>query len=838
MSDETWLTHEQCLQIERQIDALCRASEHFQAANLAEAYADKVPPLSEFHSRAIYLHAFSYFLGGYYTNAWETIQVGLSLVNQLPPPVLPRLYLLACEIAIACRRTEDANSVLNEYHRLPKKLKSEVILEVKLIRIELILKNSKEIALAADRMVRRLIASGKDREAAFVLCDLGSMYLRNGDAEKADKNWRRGLQVGNAVPAIQSDLLIHLGRSQQLKGRLQSAINLYMQAAELATNSVQRCDALIRKSLVRFDLNQIEDASEELQVAISSLEKPYPESLLPLIRFASKNIDGREIEWENNNDMGWLDSLNNDSLSTDNEVSRKAYRRGNELWIAGLENDAESWLRTAWKYAQENSNLEVAWRSAVFLGRITGKRDIQNSCTKQYSQHPESLLWFSRALDILEKQSETIDTPVNRAHYRFQLRSIALELFEGSVRSGDVQNAFRYSELLRGRLLADFFSQNANAKSGKHSFLNWLGIGGAFRKSTEGVEAIKKRLGHGEVFISLAELDSCVSAIVITSDGEPELRTKELDGESLQIAKNNLECCLEDQLSAYRNGAELDTLKQDFCNMLTDISKSELGKLIGDILRKFKHKVVLLSLDGRLGNIPVHALPFNGRFLIETREVAYVPIGNWLSRDPVLRQLTKHSRGLLISEAEESLPNAKTEALQIQYRFRRSFHLHAMEANTTNVENAIKQCDFLHFACHGETNSDSPLNASLQLPSGQEWTAGFVAKSLNLNGKLCVLNCCKTGEQRKQVAGETFSIATSYLAAGAASVVAALWSLPDEESAFLIGKFYDYLQSESPIHAIARVQREAIASGMHPLFWAPFVYIGTSREKQLRFGFI
>lgn len=844
MSVESWLTDVQCLHIEREIDALCRTSKHLEAANLANAYISQVQNLSEFHSRAIYLQAFSYFLGGYYIDAWEKIQIGMSVVNKLPSPAQPRLYLLACEIAIACRRTAEANSYLSEYYRIAKHLKTGRILEVQLMRIELVLNNEVKIASKAERMAHRFLSAGNSREAVFVLCDLGLRHFRNGDTERAEKIWRRALKFGHAAPTVHADLLIHLGRNQQLKGRLQSALDLYTQAAELANNSWQRCDALIRKSLVRMDLNQVEEASEELKNAVNMLTTPYPDSLLPLIRFALMNVDGIEMEWGNNDDAGPIGALNNDSWDADNEVSRKAYRRGHELWIAGLDTDAESWLRAAWQYAQKNSNPEVAWRSALFLGRITSKRESKKIFTKEGTEYPESFIWLERALDVLEKQSETIDTPVNRAHYRFQLRTVVVELLEGSIQSNDVLNAYRYSELLRGRLFSDFSLTlpkrivTSKVKGIKRSLLTCLGLGGTSRESFRGLEAVKRRLSLSQVFISLSELNSCISAIVVTKNSDPVIRYKEFDGELLRSARNDLERCVEKQLLAYQHGADLKNLKQEFCDMIGAISKSEFGQLLSNILGEFEQQHILLSLDGRLGNIPVHALPVHGRHLIETRDVVYVPTGDWLSRDTKLSKLTKRSVGLLVSESEESLPSAKAEAIQIKSRFQRSIHLHAMEADSKRIGNAAKICDFLHFACHGETNSHSPLEASLQLPSGEKWTAEFVAKSLALKGKLCVLNCCKTGDQRKQVAGEAFSIATSFLAAGAVGVVGALWSLPDEESALLIGKFYEYLAEESPSRALARVQRFAITTNMHPVFWAPLVYVGTCRERPKRFGFI
>ncbi|MFM8189024.1 MAG: CHAT domain-containing protein [Pirellula sp.] len=835
MLDDVFLTKENCLLVERQIDEYCRADKHLEAAEAAKSYIGKVAPLCEFHARGIYLHAFSLYLGGHYNKAWESVEVGLAIASKLPASVLPRLYLLAAEIASACQRNEDANRLLNEYRRLPTRPSDHKVLQVKLLRLELFLTNSSSAANRAERLVRRLIASGDTKEAAFLLCAMGALYLRNGDAEKAESCWQRGLSTSDADSAIRTDILIHLGRSQQLKGNLQASSNLYRQAVLVAPSCAQRCDALLRNALVRFDLNQKTAATEELHLAIESLNRPIPDSLLPLIRFAAKSICGGEGELIDMSDTS-TDEFQvltvDDLIDPDHDASRAAYARGSELWIAGLESDAEFWFRRAWECSQSRSNPEVAWRTAIFLGRIAGRRDLFCSDIAENSSQLESIKWLSRALEILEMQSETIDTPINRAHYRFQLRSVAMELFERAARCGDVGTAFKYSELLRGKLLADFMSDNSVVNRGIGFIWNNLKSKFLFRKMDDGMDRIRMRLKHDEVFIMLSELDSCIAAIVITNNQLPSIKIREIDTTRYRSAMVDFSAGLESQLAAYRAGDDLDILKTSFHKLLAEIASSELGELFRDILSEYNRRVVLLSLDGRLGIVPFHALPIDGRYLVETKIVAYVPFCDVLRRAPVLRTPTTRTRGLLVSENEQSLPNAKDEAIRIRSRYSRCIHLHGDNADAKNILSAVDKCEFLHFACHGDTNADSPLNASLQLPSGELWSAGFVANTLRLSGKLCVLNCCKTGEQSKQIAGESFSIASSFLAAGASGVIAALWSLPDEESAFLIGRFYDYLESQSCMQAIAHVQREAILSGMSPLFWAPFVFVGAGRERR------
>ena len=67
--------------------------------------------------------------------------------------------------------------------------------------------------------------------------------------------------------------------------------------------------------------------------------------------------------------------------------------------------------------------------------------------------------------------------------------------------------------------------------------------------------------------------------------------------------------------------------------------------------------------------------------------------------------------------------------------------------------------------------------------------------------------------------------------AGASSVVAALWSIPDEQTATLMTHFFAALSTgQEPSESLRNAQQKMIANKAtsHPLFWAAFTVTGVS----------
>lgn len=141
---------------------------------------------------------------------------------------------------------------------------------------------------------------------------------------------------------------------------------------------------------------------------------------------------------------------------------------------------------------------------------------------------------------------------------------------------------------------------------------------------------------------------------------------------------------------------------------------------------------------------------------------------------------------------------------------------------------------FLHLATHGSLGEGGAQQPALVMSlvgnsgSGED---GFLTMTdvfnMKIPSELVVLSACKTGQGEMTKGEGVAGMARAFLYAGADSMLVSLWSVADKETKDLMISFYNkMLGGMDRESAIAETKREMIAAGMHPYFWAPFVYIG------------
>src|SRR5262249_31135827 len=102
---------------------------------------------------------------------------------------------------------------------------------------------------------------------------------------------------------------------------------------------------------------------------------------------------------------------------------------------------------------------------------------------------------------------------------------------------------------------------------------------------------------------------------------------------------------------------------------------------------------------------------------------------------------------------------------------------------------------------------------------------------------LVVLSACRSGLGDIKVGDGSHGLRRAFLAAGARSVVSALWDVPDDSSRLLITRFYEQLlKQQTRLEALAEARKEVRA--LHPrdpVYWAGFVLDGDF-EQLARFS--
>ena len=105
--------------------------------------------------------------------------------------------------------------------------------------------------------------------------------------------------------------------------------------------------------------------------------------------------------------------------------------------------------------------------------------------------------------------------------------------------------------------------------------------------------------------------------------------------------------------------------------------------------------------------------------------------------------------------------------------------------------------------------------------------------NLKLSADLVVLSACDTALGR-EVRGEgLIGLTQGFMAAGARSLVASLWQVPDRATAELMAQFYGYLLNDGlrPAEALRKAQLWSAAQPRYrdPYFWGGFVLVGDWR---------
>jgi tetratricopeptide (TPR) repeat protein len=223
--------------------------------------------------------------------------------------------------------------------------------------------------------------------------------------------------------------------------------------------------------------------------------------------------------------------------------------------------------------------------------------------------------------------------------------------------------------------------------------------------------------------------------------------------------------------------------------------------------------------DGSLMRLPFAALRLEDRHLIERHVLVYLP---GLSALAAIEGATPPAAPpAVLGDPRGDLPEAAREVALVAERLGVAPRIGA--AATADVLRSAAGARVLHLATHVEVG---PRGAALILADGAVDSAQVV--NWRLGPALAVLAGCASAVQLSNHHEVWGSLATAFLASGARQVVAALWSIPDQETRAFIERFYAEDGVHDPAGALARVQRAWIATDRSPDAWAAFVLLGTA----------
>jgi tetratricopeptide (TPR) repeat protein len=222
--------------------------------------------------------------------------------------------------------------------------------------------------------------------------------------------------------------------------------------------------------------------------------------------------------------------------------------------------------------------------------------------------------------------------------------------------------------------------------------------------------------------------------------------------------------------------------------------------------------------------VPFHALFDGTQHLIDSYSVSYAPSATIYALCHS-RPTNAGGPALVLGVPDPGLPSIEEEVRSVAARLPAA-EVYLGEAASEAVLRARGEGSrFVHIAAHGFFRGDNPMFSGIRL--GSSYLTLYDLYNLRLPAELVALSACVTGLNVIAAGDELLGLARGLFRAGAASLLLALWEVPDESTAVFMKAFYErYLSTQNRAEAVRAAILEVRASHPHPLHWAPFVLSG------------
>ena len=215
----------------------------------------------------------------------------------------------------------------------------------------------------------------------------------------------------------------------------------------------------------------------------------------------------------------------------------------------------------------------------------------------------------------------------------------------------------------------------------------------------------------------------------------------------------------------------------------------------------------------------------------------------------VLRSLnlSSNTRSINIADFYSPLKSSREEILYAVKTFGEENSVVWLRENAT--EEKIKETDLskfniIHFATHAEVSGAmNGLNEPFLVLSPpiekKDIDNGLLMMNeimqLNLNADLVILSACNTGSVEDEYSGSYSGLAKAFFVAGAKSVIVSNWYVEDAATQRLIQKFTENMFKDKGnfaenLNLTMKELSKQKSQYSHPIFWAPFVFVGTDLE--------
>jgi CHAT domain-containing protein/tetratricopeptide (TPR) repeat protein len=209
--------------------------------------------------------------------------------------------------------------------------------------------------------------------------------------------------------------------------------------------------------------------------------------------------------------------------------------------------------------------------------------------------------------------------------------------------------------------------------------------------------------------------------------------------------------------------------------------------------------------------LPIHAITIEQQPFLARYTIHFIPsLYNIYTAQQRLAKVTDNTLLALINPTE-NLAFAPVEGEIVTGFFPKQATTLAGKAGTYAqlIQAFTKKPTYLHLSTHGRYDWATPLDSGLALANGEHLTLKDLVSKINLEGnRLTVLSACETGITDINMPTEAMGLPAAFLQAGVPGVISTLWTVSDQSTTFLLGKFYELHRTQGiePAKALAQAQ--------------------------------
>jgi CHAT domain-containing protein len=220
--------------------------------------------------------------------------------------------------------------------------------------------------------------------------------------------------------------------------------------------------------------------------------------------------------------------------------------------------------------------------------------------------------------------------------------------------------------------------------------------------------------------------------------------------------------------------------------------------------------------QGWLGLLPLHAAWTDGdggrRYAMDEVCFTYAPNARALQEARLRAEVLPPDSLFAVDEpgpvSANPLPNSAQEVAAACSHFEHPQVLGGEAATEEAVRQQLSDHAVLHFSCHGMAGFARPLQGGLLMAHDNMLTLREILSTRLERARLVVLSACETGIPGTELPDEVISLPTGLMQAGAAGVVASLWSVSDLSTMMLMVRFYELWKRDglAPPEALRQAQ--------------------------------